>query len=406
MSIPEVYITSAITGSGPAVIRAQLTQFFDLKVRIPRKGHRTADLRVNLQSPELAPLYSGIGFETYRNFLYIIWRGQVVYWGPILIKEADFEESSLTIHSTDQGARLEHHYFRIGDAAMGVGGDSTIGNLPVGYNGLGLCLDAGYVGSGIPLGIRMGSDSHSGTGQDMRIERGQEVWRVMMDMGDRTDGPLFDLKPLSLSDGNDFAVLNAYNQFRTDRSNTVKLHYNTGLKNVRNMNLTTGGQVLSHVHVITANKHWRGTTISGDTMNKYGTWIRWETVDWDLRDDISESEAVESLGAVGDAILDAYGRPLTSVEVTLRRDDELGASSQFYWLTNFNVSDIIELQGVKGGESFSGKYQIDEVRLEQESDNSGQVRQAMDVIPWVTTGQYRYHHSAEFVEDEVHEETT
>src|SRR3954452_14682158 len=101
MSIPEVYITTAIK-QGPFVsasIRTQLTQFTDLKVRVPRKGRRTAELSINLQNPELTDLYSGIGFQPYMNFLHIKWRGHVVFWGPIVTKEVDFEESSLKLNA-------------------------------------------------------------------------------------------------------------------------------------------------------------------------------------------------------------------------------------------------------------------------------------------------------------------
>lgn len=410
MSIPEVYITSAIhqagvTGYNPAVIRTELTQFFDLKVSVPRKGYRTASLRVNLLNTELNPLYTGNGFKCYSNFLYIIWRGHVVFWGPILIKEIDYEESSLTLQASDQGARLEHHYFRIGDEAMGVGGDATVGLLPVGYEGVRLSIQAGKVPTTattyIPLGIKMGSDNHNSLGSEMKIERGQEVWRTLLDMGERTDGPLIDLRPLDIDDGEAFATVNVYNQFRDDISDTVQFHYGTGLRNVRNMRPTEGGEVLSHVHVVTQDNHWRTTTSSNTSGANYGVWIQWEQVDFNLKDSISESEAEAALGAVGDAIMDVHGRPLTTVEIVMKRDDQIGVTNLFHWITDFHVSDIIEVKGVKGGEALDGKYQIDEVRLEQEGDNSGQVRQAIDVIPWVVSGQYSYQHATDFVEDEV-----
>lgn len=414
MSVPEVYITSAIhqNGSGgysPAVIRAQLTQFFEFKVRVPRRGYRTAELRVNLLSPELTPLYAGIGFQAYMNFLYVKWRGKVVFWGPISIKEIDMEESSLTLRAVDQAARLEHHYFRIGDDAMGVNGDSTKGRIPINASGLHLCLKAGEVPEAIagrtyiPLGIQMGADHHTaGDAPPMDIERGQEVWRIMQDLGDRTDGPLFDLRPLDISNGQYFSKMDVYGQFRGDISSTVKFHYGIGLNNTRNMRIVEGGEILSHVHTVTQNNHWRTTTVSTRSGEKYGIWVQWEQVDFNIDDSQTEAAVNKGLGAVGDAILDAYGRPFATVEITLRRDDQLqDNTNQFYWLTDFDVSDIVEVQGKKGGEFWSDKYQIEEVRLEQESDNTGQVRQAIDVTPWVVTGQYTYRHFTDFVEDAV-----
>jgi hypothetical protein len=407
MSAPLVYITSAIHGTSPfsvtpAALRAQLTQFTNFSLRVPRKGHRSCDFKLALQSPELAPLYGGIGFRPYMNFVYVSWRGHIVYWGPIVVKEIDFEDNSISIQSMDLAARLEHHYFRIGDAALDDPDDPTVGTLPVSASGLSLALQAGSVpGTGfIPLGIRLGSNNHTSFGTQMKIERGQEIWRTIMDMGDRNDGPLVDIVPLPISDGRDFAVMNVYGQFRNDVSSSVKFHYRTGLNNLRNLKITEGGKVLSHAHVLTQDNHWRTTTMSGDSGNKYGVWIQWEQVDFNLPDGSSESDATASLGAVGDAILDAYGRPLTTTEIVLRRDDEIGATSQFHWLEDFNVSDIVEVQGAMGGESLNGKYQIDEFRLEQESDNSGEVKQAVDIIPWVQAGDFPYSHGSGYIDTE------
>ena len=417
MSIPEVYITTGIKTDGvggltAASIRAQLTQFFDLKVIVPRMGYREAELRVNLLSSELAPLYAGLDtkFSTYSNFLYIKWRGQVVFWGAIITKDIDFDGRSLTIKAKDQGARLEHHYFRIGDLAMDVPGDITKGHLTVDRAGLLLCLTAGeiYVTAGrhyIPLGISYGTDDHTPSDpvDQIQIERGQEIWRTMQDLADRSDGPMFEFKPLSITDSRKcFAVMNTYGPYvRDDVSSTVKFHYRTGLNNIRNIRETEGGQVLSHTHVLTQDNQWRTTTYSGESAEAYGVWIQWQQVDFNLRHSLSEDEVNQNLGAVGDAILDTYGRPLHSVEITLRRDDQIqDSANQFYWLTNFQVGDIVEVQGISGPEHLTGKYTIDEVRLEQEGDGSGQVRQSLDVIPHTPVGLHSYGHVSDFITDD------
>src|SRR3954470_3630825 len=262
MSVPEIYITSAIHGTftasrSLAVIKAQITQFFEFKLRVPRKGYRTADIRVNLQSSELAPLYSGVDrLNTYANFLYVKWRGHNVFWGPILNKEVDFEENSITLHASDQGARLEHHYYCIGDECLDDPKDYTKGHLDVSSDGIRLSLKAGEILSEtdfIPLGISMGSNDHTYSGDTphkVQSERSQEVWRTMQDLGDRSDGPLFEFSPLNPSYTH-FAVCNDYGPyFRTDKSSTVKLHYGTGLNNIRNMKLNVGGEVLSHAVVV------------------------------------------------------------------------------------------------------------------------------------------------------------
>lgn len=408
MSVPEVYITTGIHGTGatartPAVIRGQITQFFDFNLRVPRKGYRTCDIRVNLYNDELAPLYAGAErLDPYKNFLYVKWRGRIVFWGQITIKEVDFENNSIVLHGFDQGARLEKHYFRIGDEAIDDPKDITQGHLPVSVLGLRLCLLSGepwWDSTYIPLAIKNGTNTHSSFGSKIKVERGQELWRTMQDLGDRTDGPLFEFEPMDISDGQYFAVMNSFGQIRRDLSSVVKFHHLIGLNNVRSMQLTEGGQVISHTNVLTRNNKWRTLTSSGQAGHDAGVWVGWDNVDWDLANKTTKTEAEAALGAVGDATLDAYGRPLKSVEMILNRDDQMQDNeNQFYWLEDFKIADVVEVKGAKGQESFSGKYTIDEIRLEQESDNSGQVRQAVDVLPFVTVGQYHYNHQTLYVD--------
>jgi len=414
--IPEIYITNGIKWDGagsktPAHIRGQITQFTGFKLQVPRKNYRSCEFTTNLLNPELEDIYAeDPGFESHHNFVYVRWNEQIVFWGPIITKDMDFENNTMQLSALDQGARLEHHYFRIGDDCMnpadGSDGDITVGHLPVNAFGLEFGLLAGESPStsltnSIALAVRLGDDDHTDSGRRIKIERGQEVWRTMLELGDRSDGPLFEFVPLPITDSEvDFAEMRVYGPyFRNDHSATVKFHYLTGLNNVRNLQPVTGGEVLSHVHALTQNNEWRVTTVSHETAHVYGVWVQWEQVDWNLSDGTTEAEAIESLGAVGDAVLDAYGRPLKMVEITLRRDDQVhDSANQFVWIDDFEVGDVVEVQGVKGNETFDGNFQIDEVRLEQEADNSGQVRQVIAVIQHVEVGQYEYDHSALFVD--------
>lgn len=410
MSIPEVYITTGIHGTGqvtrtPAIIRGQITQFFDFNLRVPRKGFRTCDVRVSIYNPELAPLYAGAEqLDPYRNFLYVKWRGHLVFWGQITTKEVDFDTNSVVLHGFDQGARLEHHFFGIGDQVMDDPKDVTKGHLPVDAFGLRLCLLSGdpwWDSSYIPLGIKNGTNDHNSSGRKVKVERGQELWRTMQDIGERSDGPLFEFEPVDISDGEYFAKINVFGQIRRDLSSTIKFHHGIGLNNTRSMKVTEGGQVITHAKVLTRDNRWRTLTSSPVDARHAGQWESWQNVDWDLASKTTMAQAEAALGAVGDTILDAYARPLNSVEITLRRDDQLqDNANQFYWLDDFKVADVVEVKVAKGHESFSGKYTIDEVRLEQESDNSGQVRQAVDVLPFVAPDSRHYNHWTLYVDKE------
>lgn len=433
MSRAEVYITTGIhnvMGSTiidipwtpgartPAVIRGQITQFKELKVAIPRKNYRTASLQMNLMSPELPQFYTTDDphFDPYRNFLYIKWRSHIIFWGPIITKEVDFEASTITLNAKDQGARLEQNYFKIGDQAMdgaNPGGSglqfpfASTGHLEVGYNGLEMCLQAANKEEDtrimtsddlrypafIPLGIKMGANDFGSNDKQITISRGQEIWRTMLDLGDRTDGPLFELVPQDISDGNFFAALNVFGQFRNDLSSTVKFHYNTGLNNVRNLQPATGGGVLSEVNTVSNDKRWNVYSLDLQAGRDYGIWLSWTAVDWSINLNSTADDAKNSLGAVGDATLDAYAVPLIAVTVTLRRDDQVDETDQFFYIDDYKVADIVEVAGQKGPESFSGQYLIDQVRLEQTSDNTGEILQNIDVIPWVEAGSRSYYHT-------------
>jgi len=434
MSLAQVYITTGIHNVGgtwngdhwddpppprtAATIRGQITQFSNLKVSVPRKGYRTADVTVNLLSPELAQFYTTDDptFSTYMNFLYITWRGHIVFWGPIITKEIDFEGRTLTLHAKDQAARLERNFFKIGDQALSGSGQAgalvwpfaSVGFIPVNFHGVELCFQAvnkeenTQIVSGdpmvvyppvIPFAVKMGSNNHTDSGREVSVTRGQEIWRTIQDIGDRTDGWLLNFVPLDPTSGPPywFARCDVYGQFRDDVSSTVKFHYNTGLNNVRNIQPVTGGEVTTRANVLSDDKRWNVYSLYLEGEKKYGIWVDWELGNTGIKITSTPTQARDTLAAVGDAVLDAYGIPLISVTITLNRDDVIPAPSLFYWMEDFHVSDIVEVAGARGPESFSGLYQIDAVRLEQENDNTGQMRQSMDVIPWTTEDRSYYH---------------
>lgn len=407
MSQFTVRITTAIHQDGiggftPATVVATLTQVTGVKIKIPKRGQREAEFTVNLNSAELAAIYSSPGgFTTHSKFLHVKWRGFNVFWGPILDKSVDFEAETITLRCRDQGARLEAHYFRIGDTAMNHPTDSSKGYVPVDSDGLGLALEAGEVPAAseyIPLGIRLGTINFTDQPTvEVLIERGQEVWRTMTELTERTDGPLFEIEPLDETDvSGDFAKLNVFGQVRNDVSATIQFEYNTGFNNLRNVKWNKGGKLLSHVHTLTQDNEWRVTAASVATGEEAGVWIQWEQVDFNVR---GAAEALAGLGAIGEALLDAYGRTLNAIELVLRRDDEIGATSQFYYMTDFKVSDLVHVEAVKASEVIAGNYQVEEVRLEQASDGTGEVQQFVDVVPFVA-GDFTYIYNTDQTDDD------
>jgi hypothetical protein len=207
-----------------------------------------------------------------------------------------------------------------------------------------------------------------------------------MDLGDRSDGPLIEFIPLDPDDGEDFAVCNTYGPYlRNLLYEDIIFQYEFGNNNIRNVTGNVGGEVLSHATILTQDNHWRVLTTWSDGAAEYGMWVLWEQADSTLDKNSSESDVRTGLGAIGAAILDEHGVPLNSLGIVLRRDDQMqDNANQFYWIDDFKVGDVVRIEASKGHEFFYGNYLIDEVRLEQESDGTGQVRQAMDVIPFVS----------------------
>jgi hypothetical protein len=437
MSKAQLYITTAIhnvAGSWngdnyddpppdrtPATITGQITQFRNLKIAVPRKGMRTASFDMALLSPELPQFYttSDPHFEPYRNFLFIKWRGHIVFTGPILTKEIDFEGNRITFNASGQEARLEKNYFKIGDQAMdgtGAPGDlaypfAQTGHIPINYHGVELALQAVnheentkiattdptiQYPAVVPLAIQMGTNHHTDFGHKITISRGQEIWRTLLDIGDRTDGFVLNFIPQDPTSGPPyyFTKVDVYGQFRTDVSTTVQFHYNTGLNNVRNLQPATGGDAITRANTVSSDKRFNVYSFYLTGEKKYGIWVDWEAVDYSIDLNSTRADGLAELGVVGDAILDAYGIPLVAMTIVLNRDDVSPAPTLFHWQEDFFVGDIVEVEGAKGPESVSGLYQIDQFRLEQEGDNSGQMREAIDVIPW-STADRGYKHTFE-----------
>jgi hypothetical protein len=340
-----------------------------------------------------------------------------------LTKEVDYEGRTLTLHAKDQGSRLEKNFFKIGDEAMDgkdPGGKglqwpfASTGHLSVNSDGIRLCLQSAAhmedtrimtddnlrYPAFVPLGIRMGFNHHTDSGRSITIQRADEIWQKVQELGDRTDGPLIDLVPLDISDGNDFAVCNVYGPYlRNDLSSTIKFHYNTGLNNVRNLQPAYGGEVLSHANSVSQDGRWNVYSIYMNAGRKYGIWVAWEAMQWNIKLKSTKEQARDSLGAVGDATLDAYGEPLIAVTVTLRRDDQIHPddspgvmANQFHFIDDFHVGDVVEIAGVQGPESFTGNYLIDQVDLQQTSDNTGEILQSITVVPFVQAGDRTYRH--------------
>lgn len=404
MSAFTVKITTHLRQNGlggfvsPVVVGDPLTQITQAKVRIPKRGSREAELTINLHSTDLATVYDNAEdnkLRPYKHFLYMEWRGHPVFWGPIVTKEIDFEERSLTLRARDQSIRLEHHFYRLGDEALNHPTDPTKGFLLVGTEGLRVSVEAGELPSafaGFALGIEMGTDTFGPGVNEIIIERSQEVWRTMVELTERTDGPLFELVPADVDTSpTRLATLNSFGQIRDNHTNPltadyVSLDYNTGNHNLRNIRPTEGGKLLTFATVVSEDLDFRVNVIANDQMNEFGQYVHWEAVDFNVA---NIGEADELLGAVGAAYLNAYAQPLTNLDLELRRDDEVGATNQFYYIEDFKVADLIHISGTEADETVSGNYQIEEVSLEQEPDGTGEVRQVVQVVPYVdNSGDY------------------
>lgn len=326
------------------------------------------------------------GITAYSTFIYVEWRGWPVFWGPLIDPEWGLKSHKVQLRAYSQLKRCEFHQVVLGDAAIAKTNGFN-GLIPIDYRGLRLLRDAAENRAGqayLPLGIKNGTNTGPTHTQLMQFKRGAQVLRSMEELTGNTFGPEMIERPLKVkADPPYYAQLDTADAagMGTDRYDEVVFQGGFGLNNLDDARHKPGGKIITHAHVLSEDARYRETRVNTVSATENGVWVEWAPQSFN----VTHATEDEILGAVGESYIQNYSIPVNYAELDLKRDNEIGAVDQKYWLDDFDQGDFIRAC-IKSGHMYlpDAPYRITDIGLTQEDMDVG-VRQSISVVPLMDT---------------------
>ena len=366
-------------------------QVFDVEVTHPLNEGRSAKASLSMEDPlveDLRPWQQGLRIKYHRP-------GEVnndepVFWGQANVID-DFENGRVTLEAVDPSVRMQHHYVRIGDDALNDPADNQRGRIYPDYRGIDLLVDAAQAAPGYPvLGCVVEDVDSIEDTQKIDVERGQEVWQMILDICAQDTGPDFDMatKVGPGAGPGVYATLRLYERLGSDLSTTVKFDYgddedwDTPTNDNAPSIVVTPGHPTTHVHVVDTDRSWRVTGFTPDYAEEHGMWVDWVATDWKIKDSLD----VNVLKQYAKAHIKAYGIPPKQTEVRLRLDS---GAVFFYgdpgWpdgntVGDFYIGDSVKVRAKRGYREVNKKYRITQVVLSQPGAR-GPMQTQLTLIP-------------------------
>ncbi len=374
-----------------------VAQFGDLDVSHPWKGYKTAKVTLRMEDAAVA------GREPYAFALRVLYEDRLepVFWGQANIID-DYENGLCHIDAQDPSIRMMHHYLRRGDDALNSVVDVDKGTLDADRGGIAACVAAAQniatqdARNDPKLGLIMSTARAAPLRlAPVVVERGQECWQVVADLGGAEGAPDIDMEtPAGLSNYAELATY-APGTMGTDRSTAtpdtpaagkVVLSYayvqdNTVAVSVDPERPTT------HNHVLTEDAKYRVTAAATAASFNTGAFVDWTRTGF--TSDTAGSVAV--LTEVAQARVKAYGIPLKHTRVVLRPD---AVSEHNYGrptitvpagtrAPTFYVGDKITVRAIRGNRSLLQNMRVNGVHLTWPGWQ-GPALTVLDLIPDVT----------------------
>lgn len=349
-------------------------QFSDLDVGHPRSGYKTARVTLSMHDPAVA------GLEPYAFALRVLYedREEPVFWGQSNIID-DYENEVCHLEAQDPSLRMLHHYLRRGDGAINDLPEVDKGTINADSAGMELCIDAAQniatqdARNDPSLGLRLQpTRTLAARTAPIVVERGQECWEVLSDIGRAELGPDFDMEtPAALTH---YAELATYNEMGTDRTSAtpaapiageVVFDHGLGADNILGPNVKPG-RPTTHAHVLSEDAVYResaaNTTASADT----GGFIDWVRTGFQV-----SAGNTSVLSEVALARVRNWGTPPKFMDFVLRPDATIEHNYGRPTFTRptgtraptFYVGDFVTVRAAKGERSLTQDVQIDEVHL-------------------------------------------
>lgn len=353
------------------------------EVRIPGNAKRTA--RLSIKTSHRLAWLSEFPVSTYG---WAFFNGECIFVGPMAAPDSDTETRDVEMSFVGVEAMAESHFVRLGDTVLN--GPDYSGDYPTEANpfnrkippngtGIRMLRDAarGSVDQELnypPLGIRDGFDDTvvydplSLTPVQERLlikrERGDQVFRAMQEVTQILGGPDMEIHPVWGVPGV-YADLNTYarqgdyhatgDRVIKERTSTggeswfyhVAFHGGGGVDNA-DVKFGSSGKVITHAHVLSANKKIRVTSTSGEA-DWFGIWVEWEEAEFNGHKN--------ALKLKGDILVSTYKFPARAVEIRPK------PNCNYTYLQDYMVGTAVKAHEYQGGISDQEVVRINEVVL-------------------------------------------
>lgn len=346
----------------------------------PLNDTHSADVTVSMYDPIVKAL---IG-RSFQIALKAYWQGELEFWGPIKNIQGDFAAGTLKLSALDPSIRLIHHQLRRGDLD-GALSQSNQDQSAVTIDGQGMRLlrDAGLntdaqTADGVPdLGIFDGENTFTADPDSaFGVQRGEPVWDRMLGLSEAL-GPDLNIRAVEDTVGA-YARLDTFEQRGIDRTGTVQFHFGAGRKNLENMVFNEGAEYVTHAHMLDEEASLRFTQANTDARRATGPYVRWTRSGFKRTPSTTVTQAETVLRAQGETIIQAFSRPLLSVDLVLPVDD--GRPHAYRYREHYATGDIVTAAAKKGYAVIPEEpHRITKVTLKQE-ENSPLVRPIVQVV--------------------------
>lgn len=343
---------------------------------IPLNDSRLGEVTLSLWDPVVVDLVH----HAYARMLKVYYNGSLEFWGPVKLNDIDGEAMTCKASAVDPSIRAIRHYLRRGD----IGGDLSAphddkSSVTIDGTGMREILDAArnipdQIARGCPdIGIYTGVDTATARADHLLgVARGDGVWDDIAQLSSSSLGPDFKLQPTESRTGYYCDLITA-DRIGQDRTATVQLHYGTGFNNLDGLSFNEGSEYVTHAHVLSRDGR-RVTAVDVESSAETGQYTYWDATDLDAQG-LDPAKVDAALAAMGEAIIDAYGRPLVVITLKMPLDSEDG----YLFGRDYDIGDTISVAAKLGLiELEEAPYRITQVKLAKEGDG---VRPEIQVVP-------------------------
>jgi hypothetical protein len=357
-------------------------QYNGLQVTVPLNGSRECKFTCPIYDINALHQSNVQHFTPLRRFVKVIYRGHVIFWGPIVKPVFNLAENSVEVNAHDPTIWLKHHYIHPEDnivtSAGGiwdVDGNLLVELLETAKNNAAEDA-AGYAN----LPMDWDNIDFDTAVRTIRPRPGQNVWDVWMDVVEAIDGPDFRIIPVDDDAlwAPAVALLNTYpgGGAGSDKTDTVHFHFGFGRTNLSNFIHEPDGNNLINRFTAQSSK---GVTYR---VAKYNDGIELDGI-MESWEQASEGVNADGLEEWAKGHVKAYGKvPLT---FTIQPTWDMGlmgsaASTPWRFPSGFQEGDEIRAIGRLGNFELNVTGRITKVTLSQlnEAEN---VASQIELIP-------------------------